>query len=176
MGISDRVEAFQRQQERPGSSARETHARALKSGLIPYALELADKAAGAFGVEPRYPFFDRRLVEFCLALPASQKLEGGWTRIVMRRAMAGVLPEEVRWRASKANLAPNFGRQLLGNDRNLLTEVILDQPGVIEEYVDVPALRRAYDRYVTQPGSQADALTVYGAVMLGLWLQRAKIA
>lgn len=176
MGIADRLEAFQRQQERPGRSARETHARGLKSGLIPYALELADKAAGAFGVEPRYPFFDRRLMEFCLALPASQKLDGGWTRMVLRRAMAGVLPEEVRWRASKANLAPNFGRQLLGNDRNLLTEVILEQPGVIEEYVDVPALRRAYDRYVTQPGSQADALTVYGAVMLGLWLQRAKIA
>jgi asparagine synthase (glutamine-hydrolysing) len=169
------MEAFEREQGRPARSAREAHGHAMQSGLIPYALELADKAAAAFGVDPRYPFFDRRLMELCLALPADQKLQGGWTRSVMRRAMDGLLPEEVRWRSGKANLAPNFGRRLLSNDRNILTEVIFDHPGALDEYVDIPALRRAYDRYVAQPLSQADALTVHGAVVLGLWLQRAKI-
>ncbi len=174
-GALDRLEAFQQQQERPLSSTRQVHRSAMTSGLIPYALELADKAAGAFGVEPRYPFFDRRLMELCLAIPADQKLQRGWTRMVMRRAMEGVLPEEVRWRSTKANLAPNFGRQLLEKDGNLLAEIVIEQPGVIEEYVDVPALRRTYDRFVAQRGSEADALTVFGAVVLGLWLQRAKI-
>jgi len=175
MGLAERVEAFDREHGASARSPREAHWRGMKSGLIPYALELADKAAAAFGVEPRYPFFDRRLMELCLALPADQKLRGGWSRVVMRRAMAGTLPEQVRWRASKANLAPNFGRRLLSNDQNLLIEVIFDHPGVLEEYVDIAALRRAYDRYVAQPLSQTDALTVYGAVVLGLWLQRAKI-
>jgi len=174
-GVLDRLEAFQRRHERPLRSAREVHRDAMMSGLVPYALELADKAASVFGVEPRYPFFDRRLMELCLAMPADQKLQGGWTRVVMRRAMEGVLPEEVRWRSTKANLAPNFGRRLLEKDGNLLAEIVIEQPGVIEEYVDVPALRRAYDRFVAQPGSEADALTVYGAVVLALWLQRAKI-
>jgi asparagine synthase (glutamine-hydrolysing) len=174
-GALDRLEAFQREQDRPFRSTREVHRRAMTSGLVPYALELADKAAGAFGVEPRYPFFDRRLMELCLAMPADQKLQGGWTRMVMRRAMEGVLPEEVRWRSTKANLAPNFGRRLLEKDKSLLAEIVIEQPGVIEEYVDVPALRRTYDRFVAQPGSEADALTVFGAVVLGLWLQRAKI-
>ena len=85
-------------------------------------------------------------MELCLALPADQKLRGGWSRLVMRRAMAGLLPEEVRWRSSKATLAPNFKRRLLGNDRNVLTEMIIEQPGPLEEYVDLAALRRAYDR------------------------------
>jgi asparagine synthase (glutamine-hydrolysing) len=176
MGVAERMEAAEREQGRPARSAREAHGRAMQSGLIPYVLELADKAAAAFGVDPRYPFFDRRLMELCLAMPADQKLLGGWTRSVMRRAMDGLLPEEVRWRPGKASLAPNFGRRLIGNDRNLLAEVILEQPGVIEEYVDVTALRRAYDRYIAQPTSEADALAVYGAVVLGLWLQQAKIA
>ena len=109
-------------------------------------------------------------------IAAEQKLQGGWTRTVMRRAMDGLLPEEVRWRSGKASLAPNFGRRLIGNDRNLLAEVILEQPGDIEEYVDIRALRRAYDRYIAQPTSEADDLSVYGAVVLGLWLQQAKIA
>ncbi len=148
----------------------------MKSGLVPYALELADKAAAAFGVEPRYPFFDRRLMELCLALPADQKLRGGWSRLVMRRAMEGLLPEEVRWRSTKANLTPNFLSRLFENDRNSLKEVVFEQSGVLEDFVDISALRRAYDRCHTQPISEADALTVFSAVVLGLWLQRAKIA
>ena len=176
MGVVDRLEALESLQRRSGGSARQAHAAAMESGLIPYALELADKAAAGFGVEPRYPFFDRRLMELCLAMPGNQKLRDGWSRFVMRRAMAGRLPETVRWRSSKANLAPNFKRRLLDNDRNLLAEIVLDQPGMIDEYVDVPTLRRTYDRYLADPGSEADALTIFNAVVLGLWLQRAKIA
>ena len=176
MGMADRLEAFARDRETPVAAPRAVHARAMRSGLVPYALELADKAAAAFGIEPRYPFFDRRLMELCLAMPTDQKLAGGWSRVVMRRALGGLLPEPIRWRSSKANLAPNFVRQLLSNDQHLLTEVILKQPGALEDYVDTAALRRVYDRYLAHPTSETDALTVYGAVVLGLWLQRAKIS
>jgi asparagine synthase (glutamine-hydrolysing) len=175
VGIVERVETSEARQ-RPARSARAAHLRAMTSPLIPYALELADRAAAAFGVEPRYPFFDRRLMELCLSFPADQKLRGGWTRLVMRRAMKGLLPEDVRWRSSKANLAPNFTRQLLERNRSVLGEVLGEQSGLIEDYVDVPTVRRAYDRYVANPESERDALTVYRAVVLALWLQRAKIS
>lgn len=176
MGIVERVDAFDRKQERPVRSAREAHGRAMQSGLIPYALELADKAAAAFDVEPRYPFFDRRLMEFCLALPPEQKLREGWSRFVMRRAMDGLLPDRVRWRSSKASLAPNFKRRLLAQDRPVLDEVVFEHANIVEEYVDTAALRRAYERFVADPTSESDALTVYSTVVLALWLQRAKLA
>jgi asparagine synthase (glutamine-hydrolysing) len=176
MGLAERIGAFERTQERQAASARAAHGRAMRSGLIPYALELADRAAAAFNIEPRYPFFDRRLMELCLAMPADQKLSGGWTRLVMRRAMASFLPEPVRWRSTKANLAPNFKRRLLAQDGDLLRDVVREQSGVLEDYVDIPALRRAYDRYVAQPTLEADALTVYSAAVLALWLQRSKLA
>ena len=174
--IVERVEAYERRCSRPVRTAREAHCRGMNSGLIPYALEMADKAAAAFGIEPRYPFFDRRLMELCLALPPDLKLRGGWTRLVMRRAMDGILPEEVRWRPSKANLAPNFRQRLVAHDRTLVEEVVLGQPGALGEYVDIPALRRIYQRYLAEPTSDAHALTVYCAVVLTLWLQRTKAA
>src|SRR5262249_36374312 len=105
-----------------------------------------------------------------------QKLRGGWSRFVMRRAMDGLLPEDVRWRSSKATLAPNFKHRLLCNDRNLLAEVIIDQPGPLEEYVDLVALRRVYDRCDTGPVADADALTVFAVAVLGHWLRGTKIA
>jgi asparagine synthase (glutamine-hydrolysing) len=153
-------------------SAREQHWHGLTSGLIPNALELADRAAAAFSLEPSYPFFDRRLMEFCLALPPEQKLHQGWTRVVMRRAMTNILPVEVQWRTTKANLSPNFKRRLFDCERERLDEVILNDPQVIQEYVDLPALRAAYHRYLSQPTSDDDALAVYGAVTLALWLRR----
>ena len=144
--------------------------------MLPYALEVGDKAAAAFSLEPRYPFFDRRLMEFCLALPPEQKLHQGWTRVVMRRAMDQILPDAVRWRVGKADLSPNFKRRLWDRDRDLLDDVIVNDPQVIEDYVDVSALRDAYRRYASQPMAEDDALTVYSAVILALWLRRTGLA
>jgi asparagine synthase (glutamine-hydrolysing) len=158
-------------------TARESHCESLDSGLIPYTLELADRASAAFGVEARYPFFDRRLIEFCVALPADQKLKRGWTRSVMRRAMTGILPPEVQWRIGKANLSPNFKRRLLDFGRPTIEEIIENRPELIESYVNMSALRAAYRRYSSQPTRAGqDALTVYGAVMLGCWLRKSNLA
>lgn len=55
----------------------------------------------AFSIEARTPFLDYRLVELILAMPADMKLRGGWTKWILRQAMAGILPEAIRWRADK---------------------------------------------------------------------------
>jgi asparagine synthase (glutamine-hydrolysing) len=172
VGLRDRIVSFRPVGSRRTRTARDGHWRGLTSGLLPYTLELADRAAAAFGLEPRYPFFDRRLVEYCLALPPEQKLHDGWTRVVERRAMEGVVPEEVRWRIGKANLSPNFKRGLFNDDRHVVEDVILKDPQVIDEYVDVAALRKAFQRHTSGPIRDADALDVYAAVTLALWLRR----
>lgn len=112
-------------------------------------------------------------MELCLALPPEQKLHQGWTRVILRRAMAGILPPEVEWRTRKANLSANFKRKLLDYERSTLERVILKQPQVIEEYVDVPALQDAYHRYARHPlEREQDAFTIYGVVILARWLDQ----
>jgi asparagine synthase (glutamine-hydrolysing) len=175
IGLVSRVQTLLRSRSRAARSARHAHWNGLRAGLVPAALEMADRAAAAFALEPRYPFFDRRLMEFCLALPPDQKLHQGWTRVVMRRAMANILPHEVQWRIGKANLSPNFQGRLLDYDRALMDEIILYDPSLIEQYVDVPTLRRVYERYISQQTSKA-ALVVYGAITLALWLRKGNLA
>ena len=47
----------------------------------------------ASGIEMRHPFYDRRIIEFFLRLPASQKFgPGGMTKHILRRAMANIVP------------------------------------------------------------------------------------
>jgi asparagine synthase (glutamine-hydrolysing) len=152
------------------ASAREEHWKALSSPLIPYTLEIADKASAAFGVEARYPFFDRRLVEFCLSLPAGQKLSGGWTRAVMRRAMDGVLPAPVQWRTDKADLLPGFKRGLFERDHSTIQQVIAERLDQLHDYLDVDRVRTIYERWRVRPmQGQRDALTLYVVATLALW-------
>lgn len=55
----------------------------------------------AWSIESRVPFLDYRLVEFLAGLPDEMKLRLGVTKVVLRRAMDGVLPEAVRDRRDK---------------------------------------------------------------------------
>lgn len=158
------------------SDARTSHWRALNSPLIPYAMEFADAASSAFAIEVRYPFFDRRLVEFCLAIPAEQKLRDGWTRSVMRRAVTGIVPAEIQWRTSKADLAPNFARGLFERDRRTIEDVVFSRLEGLREYVNVRAVQDAYARWVEQPKlHKRDALTLFAVTTLALWFEDAKV-
>ncbi len=68
-------------------------------------LRYEDRNSMAFSVEARVPFLDYRLVEFVMRLPATLKVSNGYTKRVMREAMAGVLPEKIRWRVGKLGFA-----------------------------------------------------------------------
>jgi asparagine synthase (glutamine-hydrolysing) len=69
--------------------------RVLRQILWPYDFENEDPSATSFPCEVRYPFFDLRLVNYLLAIPPVP-----WCRDkeILRQAMRGVLPEEVRTR------------------------------------------------------------------------------
>jgi asparagine synthase (glutamine-hydrolysing) len=177
MNVAERVCRVSNDARQRKQTPREAHCESIDSGLIPYTLELADKASAAFGLEARYPFFDRRLIEFCVALPANQKLKGGWTRSIMRRAMTGILPAAVQWRLGKANLSPNFRRGLLDLGKPTIEDIVINNPGVLDHYVNISALREAYERYSSRPTRGGrDELAVYNAVMLGWWLRMAGFA
>ncbi len=54
-----------------------------------------------YRLEARHPMLDRRLVEFCLAVPPEQHRMDHYGRGLIRRAMKNLLPDEVRLRQNK---------------------------------------------------------------------------
>lgn len=125
----------------------------------------------AYGVEFRFPFFDRRVIETCIAMPGHMQRHQGWGRYVLRRAMEGGLPEEVRWRVGKANLGSGFTTGLLTHDRELLDKVIWDHPDRVAPFVDVDRLRRVYDLYLEAPHEHpGEEFDIYKVVVLDRWL------
>lgn len=75
----------------------------FESGWTARLLESGDRLAAERGVELRHPFFDRRLVEFAIALPETQRRRNGTSKYVLRQAMRELLPESVYARTDKAD-------------------------------------------------------------------------
>lgn len=55
--------------------------------------------------EKRYPYLDRDLLEFIYAIPREQLVRPGQRRSLMRRSLAGIVPDEVLNRRRKAFVA-----------------------------------------------------------------------
>lgn len=68
---------------------------------VPMLLHWEDRNSMAHSVESRLPFLDYRLAEFLMGLPAEFKLSGATTKQVLRRGLAGILPERIRTRMDK---------------------------------------------------------------------------
>jgi asparagine synthase (glutamine-hydrolysing) len=75
-------------------------------------IEVEERASTFYGLEQRQPFRDRRIVEFCCAIPAEQREKNGLTRVALRTAMRGLLPEKVRRRRTKGSFNHLFGEAL----------------------------------------------------------------
>jgi asparagine synthase (glutamine-hydrolysing) len=65
----------------------------LTTTRLPELLQAEDRFSMAFSIESRVPFLDRALVEYCIGLPDNQKIDNGVTKVVLRKAMRGVLPD-----------------------------------------------------------------------------------
>ncbi|MDX8526569.1 lasso peptide isopeptide bond-forming cyclase [Mesorhizobium sp. MSK_1335] len=174
---TDLAERFHRSGYMPTAvSASEalTHRWLLSAGLVPHAFEVLDKAAANFGVEPRYPFWDKPLVEFCLSLPGEEKLKDGFGRHVLRRAMQGVLPPAVQWRRDKIDFTANLVKGMLGNHRELLDRLLISDSERIAPYVNLPEVNAVYDRILRQPeqATLPDVQHIWRSISLSLWLRQ----
>ncbi|WP_165792091.1 asparagine synthase-related protein [Desulfocucumis palustris] len=57
---------------------------------------ITTKHALAYRMASRDPTMDKRVIEFCLSLPEDQYVRNGRDRFILRRTMAGILPDKVR--------------------------------------------------------------------------------
>ena len=60
-------------------------------------LRYADRNSMAHGREIRLPFLSHELVEFIFSLPSHFKIRDGWTKWLLRKQVAGKLPDSVTW-------------------------------------------------------------------------------
>jgi asparagine synthase (glutamine-hydrolysing) len=103
-------------------------------------LRYADRNSMAHSREVRLPFLDHELVQFIFSLPSHFKINKGWTKWILRRAMANQLPDPIVWRKNKIGFEPPQVRWLqnkkiadrIMESRSLLVKNKMLKPAVMK--------------------------------------------
>lgn len=148
-GILERVAEASSARRREFQSPADRHRARLCGPEQSYAFEVLDRVNRAAGLEGRYPFWDRRLVEYCAALPMETKLAQGWSRLILRQAMAPVLPGCVAWRRTKVDFSGAILRGMI-HDRERTVERAL-AGSALQDYLDLPRLRAFWQETAARP-------------------------
>jgi asparagine synthase (glutamine-hydrolysing) len=111
----------------------------------------ADKMTMANALELRVPFLDYRLVELAATLPEHLKVQGGVGKILLRRAMRGVLPAAILDRPKKGFPVPTrawFKGPLAGFAR----ERLLAAGSACRTHFEAKVIDRLLDQHVRGEG------------------------
>lgn len=124
-----------------------------------------DKMSMAHALEIRVPFLDHRFVEFTAGLPGDWKLKGFRTKAIFRKALEGLLPDQIVWRGKQGYSLPvkNWLRE--GLKEPLIT--VLNESPVIQEYMNRSYIQRLIQEHMARTHNHNHIL--WALLNLGLW-------
>jgi asparagine synthase (glutamine-hydrolysing) len=121
------------------------------------------------GLPGRHPYFeDLDLIERVLSIPPETSFDASFDRPLLRRAMEGRLPEEVRLRRQKSYFNALVHRVLATTDRQALLR-LLDDRAAVAAYVRVDEVRSYLDDTPQRPASWASI--VWRVASAECWLR-----
>lgn len=150
------------------NTAKKYHYYLINLGGTQYVLETIDKGTSAFQIEPRYPFYDKRLIEFCYAIPSDLKYRYGLSRYILRAAMEKILPPEIQYRKDKSFFQPIYQKNLLLFEKNLLKTIINDNT-ILKDYLNYEDVYKLCENY------KNNSIHIWLITLLTIWFKKNNI-
>jgi asparagine synthase (glutamine-hydrolysing) len=138
---------------------------------LEHLLKWEDRSSMYFSLEARVPFLDYRLVERTLSLAPDSIIRNGTTKYIMREAMKGTLPEQIRTRNDKIGFdtpAEEWFREKIFYD--YLEELLLKKDALIKRYIDTDKAWSKYQRHLK--GNIDIAKEIWKWINLEIWLEK----
>ena len=133
------------------------------------AMEFSYIDSSKFGIEERYPFFDRRIMEFCLSVPGKYRLNQGISRYYFRESMRDHLPTKNIERISKGNISPLVVNYLKRNINELEKEIFVD---INSELIDHDVLRKNFiEPFKKGQNQRVNSQLIFQIIALNKWLK-----
>ncbi len=149
--------------------------RTLRTDLVTWLpddlLTKVDRASMAVGLEARVPFLDHRMVELALRIPPEEKIKRLGRKLVLKRAVKGLVPEAI-----SAREKAGFTLPLDAWFRKELKEMVTDllSPGKLKEdgLLDPVAAGGVLTEHLSGRENQGQAL--FSMMLLEMWLDDIK--
>jgi asparagine synthase (glutamine-hydrolysing) len=110
--------------------------------ILPTLLRNYDRYSMINGVEIRAPFLDYRLVAYSLSLPMRAKIGGGYTKRIIRDALADLMPPEIVTRKSKIGFNSPIVDWMRGQLKPYLQDMINSESFRTSALIDPPRVKR----------------------------------
>lgn len=119
--------------------------------------------------EYRYPYLDRDLVEYLFQVPREQLIRPGVRRSLMRRALKGIVPDEILQRRRKAFLIRG-PLALIRRDREQIEALITNSLAAAFGFID-PAMFTSALNEVTAGNSPLWWPSILRTIAIEIWLR-----
>lgn len=148
--------------------------------FMPTLLDRKDRMSMAAGLEVRVPFCDHRLVEYVWNIPWEIKTSGDREKGILRKALRGVLPDDVLTR-KKSPYPKTHNPNYLAAVKGLLLDVLNDPGSPLLPLINVQKVKE-----LAESSTASSNIPWFGQLMSGpqlfaylyqvnLWLKRYKV-
>jgi asparagine synthase (glutamine-hydrolysing) len=137
----------------------------IEESSLPHLLRYEDRNSMAFSIEARVPFLDYRFVQASFTEVAPWRIHAGWSKWILRKAMAPLVPSEIIWRKDKVGFETP---EAAWTARFAAESLDIFDDACCRDYLDVAAARR---RLAAWPAGGADVRLVWRWINLALWLR-----
>lgn len=108
--------------------------------ILPTLLRNYDRYSMINSVEIRMPFMDYRIVSFVFSLSYESKIGGGYTKKLLRDAMAPFMPPEIVWRKTKIGFNSPIVNWMQNDLKDWFSNIVHEKSFLESELVDNPKL------------------------------------
>lgn len=142
--------------------------------VLPTLLRNYDRDSMAASVEIRMPFMDYRLVQFAFSIGWQSKLHNGYTKSIIRDAIAPYMPEAIAYRRTKVGFNAPINNWMRTCYREMFTDILTSSDFLNCDLINDAAQVKADFEKVLSDDSVSFSFAVYNVwnkLQLYLWEQ-----
>jgi asparagine synthase (glutamine-hydrolysing) len=132
-------------------------------------LHYFDRASMAHSLEARVPFLDHNVVELCARVPRRLKVHRGETKVLLRRAARGLVPDRIIDKPKLGFFRPAFDSWFLGQAEGAVADYLLAANPRYADFLDPAAVRGLVARHV-EGRDRSHLHLLLAILMLEVWL------
>jgi asparagine synthase (glutamine-hydrolysing) len=155
---------------RYGGSLSDVLHRELTTTNLPSLLHYEDRNSMAFSIEARVPYLDVRVVEYIASLPLRQKIQNGVTKVSLRRAIKGIIPESIRCRMDKMGFVTPEEVWMRESLRPFILKILNSSDFHKRPFWEADAVVKDYLKFLE--GSSLYSPEIWRIICTELWLQK----
>lgn len=141
----------------------------FRTYMVDNILVKVDRMSMATSLEARVPLLDCKMVEFAFSLPEHYKLGGKTTKWFFKKAMEGILPNEIIYRRKEGFSIP-IKNWLKNELKDLMLEYLSEKRIKEAGFFNAPYVKKMVDEHLANKQNHAHRL--WALILFNMWRER----